>query len=106
MNVGKKPHKHAEVIKAWADGAEIQVKFKEDGEWVDVRCDISWSENYHYRVKPPRVFQKSSLSDADLTRILTVNRGFCESVTMARIVADAAIKQHIIDLEKEAANGV
>ena len=25
-----KPHKHAEIIKAWADGAEIEWKFKRD----------------------------------------------------------------------------
>ena len=46
-----KPHKHAELIKAWADGAEIQVLFSEGEEWyVDEHPD--WYEHYKYRIKP------------------------------------------------------
>ena len=44
-----KPHKHAELIKAWADGAEIQIK-NTSGDWVD--ADPVWSEHYEYRIKP------------------------------------------------------
>jgi hypothetical protein len=47
-----KPHKHAELIKAWADGAEIEeLHLKKgwqpftDGHWME--CD-SWD----YRIKP------------------------------------------------------
>jgi len=44
-----KPHKHAEVIKAWADGAKIQGK-EDDGVWVDIKCpNWDWDE---YRIKP------------------------------------------------------
>ena len=32
------PHKHAEVIKAWADGAEIQVNLL--GSWEDIGNNI------------------------------------------------------------------
>lgn len=46
-----KPHKHAELIKAWADGAEI--------EWYDeyhsqyFNCtNPSWCDNTKYRIKP------------------------------------------------------
>lgn len=49
-----KPHKHAEIIKAWADGAEI--------EFYDTRFDKPcwklcgnpplWHEEYQYRIKP------------------------------------------------------
>ena len=47
----KQPHKHAELIKAWADGAEIQ--------WFD-ELDQMWWTSYHpdwheqriYRIKP------------------------------------------------------
>lgn len=31
----KTPHKHAEVIKAWADGAQIQYQSVHDGRWID-----------------------------------------------------------------------
>ena len=44
-----KPHVHAELIKAWADGAKIQVKDLE-GKWTDV--DPMWHEDSKYRIKP------------------------------------------------------
>ncbi len=44
-----KPHKHAELIKAWADGAEIESK-RNDGTWVIV--EPAWSEQCEYRIKP------------------------------------------------------
>ena len=40
-----KPHKHAELIKAWADGAEIEYKSKVDGVWCS-RDDDPWAEDY------------------------------------------------------------
>lgn len=46
----RKPHKHAEVIKAWADGAEIQSK-DASGNWRD-RVYPEWSISLEYRVKP------------------------------------------------------
>ena len=47
-----KPHKHAELIKAWADGAEIQVLYNKE-EWVD-RQHPSWHIDDEYRIKPER----------------------------------------------------
>ena len=47
-----KPHKHAELIKAWADGAEIQYK-DEDLKWVN--CGLrtpTWRDDHEYRIKP------------------------------------------------------
>jgi len=47
----KTPHKHAELIKAWADGAEIQEKYS----FNDWRVfDGYWQEDeaYGYRIKP------------------------------------------------------
>lgn len=45
-----KPHKHAELIKAWADGEPIQFLSKE-GNWFDVR-EPNWDINTQYRIKP------------------------------------------------------
>ena len=45
----KTPHKHAELIKAWADGAEIQAK--SDSVWLDCR-NPEWWPNAEYRIKP------------------------------------------------------
>ena len=48
----KKPHKHAELIKAWADGAEIEEKYY-DGIWRPFN-DGQWMDNnpWEYRIKP------------------------------------------------------
>ena len=48
----KKPHKHAELIKAWADGAEIQYWRNPYG-WEDC-CgnDPAWHIDAKYRIKP------------------------------------------------------
>jgi len=48
----KTPHKHAALIKAWADGAKIQYHHQ-DGLWMDCpKNDPLWSTECDYRVKP------------------------------------------------------
>jgi hypothetical protein len=45
------PHKHAELIKAWADGADIQ-RYSEGGVcWVDLKRPV-WDSSNGYRIKP------------------------------------------------------
>lgn len=47
-----KPHKHAEVIKAWADGAEIECRCPVNNSgWSPTNAPY-WFEDYEYRVKP------------------------------------------------------
>ncbi len=50
----KKPHKHAELIKAWADNPllEFQWRITEKGAWDDVSGQPSWYEHNEYRIKP------------------------------------------------------
>ena len=56
----KTPHKHAELIKAWADGAEIEKQDNYQGEWfIDYKPDWNeydykpdWDEYDYYRIKP------------------------------------------------------
>lgn len=45
-------HKHADVIIAWAKGAEVDSKVAATGEWVRARHP-GWHEDCEYRVKPP-----------------------------------------------------
>ena len=45
-----KPHKHAELIKAWADGAEIEVLCGKD--YWEVRQHPTWNQKVQYRIKP------------------------------------------------------
>jgi len=44
-------HKHADLIHAWADGAQIQCKSHENDKWEDVRTP-AWGEHFFYRIKP------------------------------------------------------
>ena len=47
-----KPHKHSELIKAWADGATIQVKYTDAPQyWVD-KDYPTWHPKDQYRIKP------------------------------------------------------
>ena len=46
-----KPHKHAELIKAWADGAQIEWYCKISKIWREVNPP-QWSESNEYRIKP------------------------------------------------------
>lgn len=46
------PHKHAELIKAWADGAEIQFYSKTQGRWEKANRNPEWFEDFEYRIKP------------------------------------------------------
>jgi len=50
-NAGAKPHVHAEVIKAWADGAEIETYNKTTANWV-ISHNPMWFKDSMYRVKP------------------------------------------------------
>ena len=50
----KTPHKHAKLIKAWADGAEIEffdTRFEEH-RWKLCGAPPLWDENFEYRIKP------------------------------------------------------
>lgn len=105
-----KPHKHAEVIKAWADGSEIEVRLEGGRDWEPCEGNRPlWLDYNEYRVKP-REFPKSSLSAGSLCKVWEeaqddlVYSTYSLSKSLAK-VADAAIKQYILDLEKEAANG-
>jgi hypothetical protein len=46
-----KPHKHAAVIKAWADGAQVQYKYPGEETWHDI-AEPSWKGIIEYRIKP------------------------------------------------------
>ena len=46
------PHRHAEVIKAWADGAEIECKVSDAPERWTCTAQPAWNPDVQYRVKP------------------------------------------------------
>lgn len=70
------PHKHAALIKAWADGAEIELKITYAGsiKWVALPDIGIWHESEEYRIKPiPKVkkwrwaYKHKGLSDIEAT---------------------------------------
>ena len=78
------PHKHAALIHAWADGAEIE--FLDHETWV---CTSpSWNQTHQYRIKPtPR------LSD-EARELITL--------TMAQSARHrAALETYILSLEQK-----
>ena len=56
-----KPHKHAKLIKAWADGAEIEQRYvlEDEDDWITEwhKFDECWEDDaWEYRIKPePKV---------------------------------------------------
>lgn len=53
-----KPHPHAEFIKAWADGADIQTYDGIRDVWIDIMGNPAWTSE-RYRIKPKPDFQQT-----------------------------------------------
>ena len=67
VNNERKPHKHAELIKAWADGEVIQFYDVLREKWKD--CDEAprWFDNNQYRIKPePSDLEKYGVEVGDV----------------------------------------
>lgn len=85
-----KPHKHAEVIKAWADGARIEYF---DDQWFECFDSPAWNIDTQYRVKPEPAYPETRMTSANLSDIYYNGGSLCD-VCVA--VANAAIR-HAID---------
>ena len=48
-------HKHADVIIAWAEGAEVECRARPDRPWTPMTNTSSWYgyDDVEYRIKPP-----------------------------------------------------
>ena len=58
-------HKHADLIHAWAEGAEIEIYRSEDGAWRTQQHPL-FSEHCEYRIKPT--------PKPDVVRYLSANK--------------------------------
>lgn len=47
----KTPHKHADLIKAWADGAKIEFRWDCLDDWRIITSPL-WDQDGDYRIKP------------------------------------------------------
>ena len=69
----KQRHKHADVIIAWAEGAEVEYRNLPGATWVSASTP-GWYENYEYRVKPPaKKCRVALLKDNSESYALSVN---------------------------------
>ena len=64
----KTPHKHADLIKAWADGAEIEYWAPVMREWL-TNSTPKWYEDTLYRIKP-----KPKADVVDYVRVGSLHR--------------------------------
>lgn len=91
MTQQKVPHKHAELIKLWADGAIIQ--WFDDREWEDCHNNLpTWTPKFKYRVKP------EPKPDTVKIRRLTYN-GQCDCVIVESVHSDFANVRLVFDGE-------
>jgi hypothetical protein len=69
-----KPHKHADLIKAWADGAVIEAKYyKATGwtDWEEQHGGFIWYEGgAEYRIKPSNLLVLNDEQIIQITNIL------------------------------------
>ncbi len=93
-----KPHKHAEVIHAYADGAEIEGRAFESENWRVLSAPAFYEES-QYRVAHPN--HLCPLTDGALYHLWMVGSNYYDSV---RRVAEAAIKAYINSQEENNAN--
>ena len=100
-----KPHVHAEVIKAWADGAVIEFnKGCDPYEWREViNGTPAWHENVQYRVKPePIVKYHGIMQGTDGYEHMNHNTGYHAELSHVRYPDDkwkviAIVKTTFVD---------
>lgn len=95
-------HKHADIIKAWADGAEIE--FRHEGDNWQTAYDPAWVAHCEYRVKPAapaKVYPTTKMSNLILSEtwvkadIFNVGRHTDFDSVIAKAIADAALRSAI-----------
>lgn len=97
-----KPHVHAEVIKAWADGAEIEFRHAQHHPW-EAASNPSWNINTEYRVKPePVVKYHGIMQGTDGYEHLNHDTGYYSELSHVRDQGDnwkiiAIVKTTFVD---------
>lgn len=86
------PHKHADFIKAWADGAIIEARTEKDRPWRPVAFP-TWQDHCEYRIRPE--YPETSLDDEELLN--TYHPDPLGTVQGLRRVANAAIAREMQD---------
>lgn len=103
------PHVHHDMIVEWAANPSRVVQWRDNDDCVWLDCSEDevhpfpvWDMNTQYRfkpVEPERVFPKTSLGIKELASHV-VSEHETVSIASLEAVANAAIKQYILDMEK------
>jgi hypothetical protein len=101
-SIARAPHKHAEVIHAWADGAQIQWRnyAKGEDEWSDHPNYLpppAWLGTCQYRVKPEPPAKVYPVTQMALEQIMDVVRTTPGQYGEAYIAIANAALRHAID---------
>lgn len=107
----KTPHKHAELIKQWADGATIEILRALDGSWA-VSHNPLWDKGLTYRVKPePALSQTAQDMVNELVEMSAAAEatkhsvyGHIANATDKRNACTAKLHQYILTLEQAILN--
>ena len=96
-----KPHVHAEVIKAWADGAEIEYRTVGHSNW-EITTNPFWNTDTQYRVKPKTVVKYHGImQETDGYEHMNHNTGYHSEVSHVRSNNDwkviAIVKTTFVD---------
>jgi hypothetical protein len=84
----KKPHKHAEAIKAWADGDEIEYRQASHHSWEET-SKPSWNIHTQYRVKPKTVVKYHGIMQGtDGYECMNHNTGYHSELSHVRYADD------------------
>lgn len=87
-------HKHAEVIKAWADGAQVQVQMS-PGRWSDV-AEPNFNPANEYRIKPSeteRVYPVTAMTNTQLSHAFDPSAWFApDQMDNLRKAVNAALR--------------
>jgi len=104
-----KPHKHAEILRAIADGKEIEWKSPISNTWEDcgnsVFSLLQTATSCEFRIKPQREYPKTSLTDEELRAWNHRDPNCAHELNSRdeglRCVANAAIRRYIDDQENK-----
>ena len=98
----KKRHIHADLMIAYAEDKNLKYEFFCDDrcKWVLCTEQPLFREDFKYRLHE-REFPKTSLSDDEIRNLTNERGAWVSLVALCRFVANAAIKQYILDTEKE-----
>lgn len=99
----KHHHPHADMIIEWAKDTSKVVEYWDDGLYCWVECNYpTWGVKVKYRfqpAKPERVFPTTSLTEDELESIY-FDATVLSHKESCKYIANAAIKQYILDTEK------